>query len=138
MSEQQTTPPKVGETVYVRYNDTSSEVVETTVEKVGRKYFTLKSDGWWPLEFDIETPNPGYWRASTRARHSRVCYRDEAVLKAKIAADELERERGKLRDEMRKAFDSWGRTPYTLDQLRRIKAIVDEAIQACAGKKGGG
>jgi hypothetical protein len=52
--------------------------------------------------------------------------RTEDALKAKLAADWLVVEARKLRDELTRAFDCFNRDKINLDQLRRIKAIVDE------------
>lgn len=121
--------PKVGEKVFVRYGDSGTDVLETAVEKVGKKYFTVSNPVYpqWPSEYQMETAIPGYWKGSLRTRDSgRICYRSEDSLKAKLEADALRVEAGNLLELLRKAFDYWSRGKYTLDQLRRIKAIVDE------------
>jgi hypothetical protein len=39
---------------------------------------------------------------------------------------EDEKEYGRLSDAMRKAFDHWGNSQFSLDQLRRIHKIITE------------
>jgi hypothetical protein len=121
--------PKVGDIVFVRSNDTSSDAKETTVAKVGSKYFTVAIGTWrGPFEFSLDAIVPGYWKSSGRSRSYPICYRNDGALKAKLEADEIAAEARQLKDALVVAFDYWNREKYTLDQLRRIKAIVDESL----------
>lgn len=128
-----TDKPKVGDEVFVCWSSTGSGAVKTKVKRVGRKYFEVEADGWRPLEFSMETNTAGYW-GSCRGYRNRICFRDDATLQAKLHADNLQNEKVRLADDLGKSFDWSNRRKFKLDQLRRIKAIVDETEQI-AGKK---
>ena len=88
---------------------------EATVQKAGRKYIHVTREGSrHAIMFDRERHreateySPGW----------------ELYLSRQALMDELERR--ELEFTLRDAFGSLGRYDFTLDQLRRIKAIVDE------------
>lgn len=118
--------PVLGETLVrvtsPRWNKGTSEILQVTVTHVGRKFFTVvpqKDEHAWKesvhyLEGWGEKTGTNY---ASRLYGSEQEIRDEAEALA-------------IRGDMQKAFGGYGigslsRT-LTLDQLRRIKAIVEE------------
>ena len=86
------------------------EPFETTVSKVGRKYFELTE---CPREkYDLET-----LRQVTETN-----YENKVYLKLQDILDEKEHQ--KLSDEIKRAFNGYGKLQYSLEQLRKIAEIV--------------
>lgn len=109
---------EVGQTVYlkpfgnnVRYN---KEIKEDVITKVKRKYFQV-GEGYRPLKFIIEDmkQETGGYLAEWKIYFSKQEILDE---------EEFE----KLSREIKNKFDGYGKVDLTLDQLRRIKAIISE------------
>lgn len=111
---------KVGMTVYLKAVGNNARrnkevhIVEETVVKVGRKYFQV-GDGHRPWKFLIEdlTQETGGYVADWELYFSRQDILDEE-------------EARKLCSSIQTAFIGYGKPKQSLDQLRRIKAILDE------------
>jgi hypothetical protein len=110
----------VGQTVFVKTADYQRRVVvrETTVTRVGRKFFEIADYEFSRSRFSVET--------------MRVC-RDIGVNSERcyLTRQEIddEREYQELQDSLRRMFDHWGSSStLTLDQLRRVDAIVKEGV----------
>lgn len=89
----------------------------TTVAKVGRKYVTLS--GYRGQQFYVQHDTDPYLI-------ERSIYGAPDVLFPSKEAYRLYREGQALRVYLRKVFDWSSAKKLTLDQLRRIKSIVDE------------
>lgn len=121
-----TEKPKVGDKVFVirRYRESITKE-EHIVAKVGRKYFITS------LEYAGE---PMRFALDTRRAKSRSWVRDLFAFSSLDDWDDLLRaesdahEHHLLSNDVRKAFPPYGRLPYSLDQLRRIKAITEEPL----------
>jgi hypothetical protein len=87
---------------------------EETISKVGRKYFEV-GNGYRPLKFHIEdlSQEMGGYIADWTLYLSKQDILDED-------------ESNDLHSDIRTAFSGYGKSKYTLEQLRKIKAIVDE------------
>lgn len=108
---------EVGQKIFIQSLDNrrgaDTELKECTVTKVGKKYFEV--DSFYMGRFFLDTlfqDGKGY-SAGYRAYLTRQDYEDE-------------QEATKLVDELRKVFGGYGRPKFSLYQLQRIKAIVDE------------
>lgn len=106
--------PEVGEKLFYvhfdkRYGNTE---LYMTVTHVGRKYFDMQ-ESWRKLSFHIDT-----WRVKSNYSQTVKIYetRQEYI-------DEQEAE--KIWGGMKNTIQSWT-CPFTLDQLKRIKLIIDE------------
>jgi myo-inositol catabolism protein IolC len=109
----------VGQTVFLSSHDWQKKeiIIETTVTKVGRKYFQIADSGW--TQFSVET---------MRAIVSSGASSDQCYLTRQAIEDE--RECTRLKESLRKVFDVWGSsTNLSLDQLRRIDVIVKETLR---------
>lgn len=111
---------KIGDIVYVKpindrarcFKDDILNHIETdTVEKVGKKYFYLKNYPRYKFEFDTMC-NVSNCSSSWRVYLSMQEMYDE-------------KEFNKLKQEIRNVFGSYGKLSLPLDQLRKIKAIID-------------
>lgn len=111
---------EVGQSVYLkavgnnaRWRD-GLHISEDVITKVGRKYFEV-GDGRKPLKFHIDdlTQETGGYIADWKLYFSKQDILDE---------EEFE----KLKCDIRMKFDSYGKLNMSLDQLRRIKTIIDE------------
>lgn len=107
----------VGQPIWVRYKGfdhrRDKSAYEVIVTKVGRKYFEVSDEnGRDKGKYEIET--------MLQAIDSNYRY------KAYISLDEIniEDEFDKLNDEIKEAFRTYGKLPYTLQQLRDIKKII--------------
>lgn len=91
-------------------------IEEYEIMKIGRKYFEVSNDSRYKsLKFNLEDnrqENRGYI-ADWDLYFSRQEILDE---------EEIE----KLHWDIKTAFNGYGKSKFTLDQLRRINAIVDE------------
>lgn len=112
---------KVGTTVYLKpgYNTSRRNigVIETTIVKVGRKYIEVEEGNGVRrgIKFDI-----------TNGLKQVTNYTPEWILYFSKEEIEEEQEYNKLIEICRKNFDRWEGKEFTLDQLRRIKAILEE------------
>ena len=97
---------------YVR-DDILNNLIETEITKIGRKYFYVSKfrDKKFSLENMADKLDYGY-------RRDYEVYTDIQDIK-----DEIEIAR--LNSEIKKTFDNW-RSGLTLEQLRRIKNIIEE------------
>ena len=104
----------VGQTVYLNpYGRGNREVQEGIISKIGKKYFEI--EGFHRDRFFIDTMRhdggkTGYG-CSWTVHLSKQEILDEA-------------EQNQLREELRKAF-AWDGKKFTLEQLRKIKAIIE-------------
>ena len=100
---------KVGDTVW-QYHQPDKPL---TVSKVGVKYFQIEGDKRSRYRIKEMT------RVSEYLKFSDMLWTDrQALLDQREFID--------LQDKVRKGMVSFGKLPYTLDQLRRIKQIIDE------------
>lgn len=103
----------VGQKVWVNPSSlwtNKREPFEATVSKVGRKYFELDE---CPREkYDLET-----LRQVTETN-----YQNKVYIKLQDILDEKEHQ--KLSDEIKRAFNGYGKLQYSLEQLRKIAEIV--------------
>jgi len=108
---------KVGENIFIKTTGNAaryggSKIIDTTICKVGIKYFEVRALPGVRFYISNLTQDTNY-STSYRVYNSREAIEEE---------DELI----ELRDKLRKTFDHWNRTPLTLDQYRRIDKIVSE------------
>lgn len=111
--------PKVGEVLYSLNVGNAARRVEqkltpVTVTKVGRKYFETGS-GYRPDRYHISD-----WRQENGGFSATSClYESEQ-------AWEDEKESVQIIVKIRDLFNGFGGPKYSLDQLRRIKTIIEE------------
>jgi hypothetical protein len=107
---------KIGQEVYLermgnaaRY---SNEPIATEITKIGRKYITVAFNDYKFFIEDNEQFSPVY----------------SADYKLYYSLEELSEkiEKRKLDSEVRQQFQYWGESAFTLDQLKRIKSIIEE------------
>lgn len=85
---------------------------ETTITKVGLKYFEIdKSRGKYDLE-------------SLRQVSESSNYAGQVYLTLQEILDKKEKE--ELESKLKKAFSSFHKLPFTVDQMRRLVAIIEE------------
>ena len=115
-------PPQVGEKLYSlnvgnAARGCEKKLTPVTVTKVGRKYFTC-GEGWGAVQYHLSD-----WRQKTEYGVTSRLYRDPQEWEDKRESEQLLREvRGRL---------DWGSSlRLTLDQLRRIKSIIEETDDA--------
>jgi hypothetical protein len=114
--------PKVGDKVMVfrRYGDEVA-IEQHTVSKVGRKYFSITEEYWGrPITFCLQSR-----KVTSRYRCDLFAFNSEDDWKVFLQTEADEKELRMLRDEMEKIF-RFQRFDLSLDQLRRIQAIVQE------------
>lgn len=119
--------PQVGETVYLKPINNqarrASEVMACEVRRVGRKYFYVnklagaKPPFYTEIKIDIET-----------MQEDRGAYLGDRKAYFSLQEIEDEKEVDVLWQRMRERFFKWS-CDLTLDQLRRIKAITEEASE---------
>lgn len=103
----------VGQKVWVNPSSlwrSRREPFEATVSKVGRKYFEL-----------MECPREKY-DLETLRQVTETNYENKVYLKLQDILDEKEHQ--KLSDEIKRAFNGYGKLQYSLEQLRKIAEIV--------------
>lgn len=99
---------QAGDTVYQGVD--SDSIRELIVERVGRKFFYVKYGAKYALETMTLVSDYG---------NKPTCYSTLQELLDIFEGDEL-------RKTFRTVFTEYGPFPYSLDQMRRIKAILDE------------
>jgi len=99
---------KVGDIVF--QGKDSISIVELRVEKVGRKFFYLQRGSKYDLETMTRVADWG---------EKPTCYTTRKALLEVF-------ERNDLRNTFQDVFGGYGSLPYSLDQMRRIKTIIDE------------
>ena len=87
------------------------------VSKVGRKYFTAQPDG---KPYGARDYHIGSWRQKTDYSPDSELYADPKEWEDKKAASEIS---ARIHQE----FGHYSKSSQTLDQLRRIAAILDES-----------
>ena len=103
----------VGQKVWVNPSSllrSKKEPFEATVSKVGRKYFEL-----------IECPREKY-DLKTLRQVTEMNYENQVYFKLQDILDEKEHQ--KLSNEIKRAFNGYGKLQYSLEQLRKIAEIV--------------
>lgn len=108
---------KIGQEIFIETTgnaarDVGSRIIETTISKVGRKYFEVEKIQ--RVRFFIDT-----MRQDTNYSQSYIAYNTRLEIEEK-------NELCKLKEKLRKCFDGWGNKKLTLDQYRRVSNIVDE------------
>ncbi len=102
---------KVGQIIYKR---ASEGIKEETVEKVGKKFF-YTGKGYNESKYKLcdltEVLYNGY---------------NQAYLNKQLLKDEMDESR--INDKVRGTFRDYGKSKYTVDQLRRIEKILDEGV----------
>jgi len=116
--------PIVGQTLYSlnvgnAARNREQVLAPMIVTKVGRKYFTAKPDGKSYGERDYHL---GSWRQKTDYSPDSELYADPKEWEDEKAASEIS---ARIRQE----FGHCSKPSQTLDQLRRIAAIIDESNQ---------
>lgn len=93
------------------------EIVEATVKSVGSKYITTISGNWnTERKFEIDNEFREYYTIGSS---------DYQLFLSKEQIEE-DNEAILLEDHLRNIFKQYGKINLSLDQLRRIKVIVDE------------
>ena len=114
------TKPTVGQTLYrLLMNNRARrgikpELTPVLVTSVGRKYFTAKSKDGYQFETKFHLSNG--FEASDYSPGYRVYESEQEYL------DDVELER--LANNLREAFSGYGKTKFTLEQLRAVAAIL--------------
>lgn len=112
--------PFVGQTVFLvslENRQYERSILEACMKKIGRKYYTVAFGGW-DIQFDIEPPH----RQKTE-------YADDYNLFFTRQDAQNAIEWDKRNASVRRFFSSYHK-PLTLDQLRRIDAILQESASA--------
>ena len=107
----------VGQAVVVVENQRRGNVYHTTVAKIGRKYITIA--GSWGQQFYVSDPKAPYLVEKSIYGAASLLYPSEDAYQQAVEKSALEKQ-------IRNAMDWPYISRYTLDQLRRIKAIIDE------------
>ena len=98
---------------------TEDKIEEVKVLSIGRKYFVCGesiASKWKQTKYDLET-----WREVSD-------YAPDHCLYESLQERADEREKFGILDDLKATFGGWGRRGnLTLDQLRRIKAIIEES-----------
>ena len=107
---------KVGTKVWVEPSsnhrtEEEREPYETTVTKVGHKYFEIESI--FRTKFNLSNGKQGNW-----SNYASTVYVDKQVLIDKIEQENLAKE-------IKSLFNGFGKLTYSLDTLRKIKTIID-------------
>lgn len=113
--------PELGITLYVK--DTK-ELKEATVITVGKKFFTLKAlNGWqeWKVEFTSFDGGKWYTYNPEYTQHRKTVYQDKQVYLDECEATELW-------SFAKSKFQSVYTCPYSLEKLRKIKAVLEEEV----------
>lgn len=109
---------KVGQEVVISGDRRFPEGRKTTVIKIGRKYVTV--DGVWSERQFYADGREDYLV-------EKITYGSPAALYPSEEAFQNATERARLREKMRRTFDWSSRTKLTLEQLKRIDAIIEES-----------
>lgn len=109
---------KVGQTVIISGDRRYPDGNKVTVSKVGRKYVTVKNN-WGERQF--------YADGREDYLVEKITYGSPAALYPSEEAFQNATERARLREKMRRTFDWSSRTKLTLEQLKRIDAIIEES-----------
>lgn len=108
---------KIGQTIYIKsssnYKEGQRDIKIATISKIGSKYFQIMESYKGYNEFSLET---GLMKTNTN-------YRYKAYLTIKEIED-LE-EHLILSRKIKREFDSFGNSKYSLEQLREIAKIIN-------------
>lgn len=113
---------KKGQTVYLKYigdrrYGNYGKIIEATVKSVGCKYITTVHESWnEEHKFEVDNDFREYYKIGGR---------DYQLFLSQQCIDE-ENEFDMIQDFLRNTFDRYKKVKLSLDQLRRIKEIVDE------------
>ena len=106
----------VGQTVVIVENRRCGAVYRVAVAKVGRKYVTTA--GRWGQQFYVNNPKDPYLVGSLYGVASRLYPSEESYQQAV--------EKSALEQQIRRSLDWPYISKLTLDQLRRVKVIIEE------------
>lgn len=106
---------EVGQQIFLKTQNnraryTGSQITETTVTKVGRKYFWVE-----------ELPRTKFYKESME-EVTDYCVDYKAYIDKVAIEDELEKTA--LEQKIRTSIGNFGRTEITLEQLRKIDAVL--------------
>jgi hypothetical protein len=113
--------PKLGQEVFsLNIGNNARHVPQVlspaTVSKVGRKYFSVKLQGPYPMEREYHIEN---WRERTECSPRTRLYESEEAYMA-------EKETSVIWGQLRHVFSMYNATGFDLPRLRKIIAIVRE------------
>jgi hypothetical protein len=116
--------PVVGQTLYSlnvcnAARNREQVLAPVIVTKVGRKYFTAQPEG---KSYGARDYHLGSWRQKTEYSPDSELYADPKEWEDEKTAYDIT---GRIRQE----FSHYSKPSQTLDQLRRIAAILDESNQ---------
>jgi hypothetical protein len=94
----------------------SKEIKECVIKKIGRKYIEVENPDWDADIIKIEI--------ETRREVTKYSPDWELYFSKQELLDEIEKE--KLENDIKAIFGCYRGTDLSLDQLRRIKKIIDE------------
>lgn len=110
----------VGQTVYLKSDGNNArygvKIKECKITKVGRKYYEVGEENskYFNVKFKIE----GNDQVTEYSADWKLYFSQQEILD--------EEEYNATMSLLRSKFDRWGVKEFTLDQLRRIKAIIVE------------
>lgn len=107
----------VGQTVVIVEKQRRGAVYQTTVAKIGRKYVTTA--GNWGKQFYVNNPKDSYLVEKSIYGAASLLYPSEEIYQQAV-------EKSTLEQQIRRSLDWPHISKLTLDQLRRIKAIIEE------------
>lgn len=107
---------------YIKSDNPEDYIEEVIVTSVGSKFITVER-GYNTIKFDMEGN-----QVTQYCRDYRLYVSKQDII------DEIELD--KLSSKIRRKFEGYGRCDFTLDQLRRIDAIINEdtTCQMCFEK----
>lgn len=109
--------PTVGQKLFSlnhRYRRKDENLTPAIVTSIGRKYFLCEIGGAKDVQFRLEN-----WKQVTEYQATHLLYETEQEWLD-------EKERSVINTEIKAAFSHYGGPKYSLDALRRIKAIINE------------
>jgi len=125
---------KVGQTVYLkpsehtRINSYDDNIVEGVLKTIGRKYYTVAVGAYSQYQFYKEDLQQKGYHAPDYYYNAPDYYYDSPDYYLYFDMQDIrdDDEKAELTKIARKALRDYGSADLTLDQLRRIKAILDE------------
>jgi hypothetical protein len=110
---------KVGQTAYLLSENTRPLKLKTVeVQKIGRKYVTVKY-GWGIFKYGVEDYLP-----EALVEQTEFGNKDLLFVSEQAAADYLEKI--ELEKWLQNAVQRYGRLNFSIEQLRKVKAILEE------------
>lgn len=106
---------RVGQTVWIRHSTLKfhKDLTETTVNSVGKKYFTVSAMGYQRAKFNLEN----------LFQESDSSYRARIYLNPQEYYDEMETQ--VLSHSIRQFFSGYGNLNLSLPQMRQINEIIN-------------